>query len=125
MILIAANLLNYAIDAAAPRHRPARRRLERTLSDTAPVGLPWIVILAFVRITTHAGIMRRPLPPAIALAIVQSWLEQPCVETVTPGNTPPNEAGLTRYRLAFGARCALSPARRVSLTTSLNGLLDR
>jgi toxin-antitoxin system PIN domain toxin len=85
VILIDANLLIYAIDADAPRHRPARRWLERTLSDTAPVGLPWIVILAFVRITTRAGIMRRPLLPAVALAIVQSWLEQPCVETVAPG----------------------------------------
>ena len=26
------------------------------LSDAAPVGLPWIVILAFVQITTRAGI---------------------------------------------------------------------
>jgi toxin-antitoxin system PIN domain toxin len=55
------------------------------LSDPAPVGLPWIVILAFVRITTRAGIMRRPLSPAEALDYVDSWLQQPCVEIIAPG----------------------------------------
>ena len=85
MILIDANLLIYAIDADSPRHRPARRWLEDVLSGTAPLGLPWIVILAFVRITTRAGIMRNPLPPAAALGYVDSWLDQPCVEIVVPG----------------------------------------
>ena len=80
MILIDANLLIYAIDSDAPQHRAARRWLERTRSATAPV-----VILAFSRITTRAGIMRRPLTPAAALAFVDSWLEQPCVEAVAPG----------------------------------------
>ena len=55
------------------------------LSDPAPVGLPWIVIRAFVRITTRAGIMRRPLSPAEALDYVDSWLQQPCVEIIAPG----------------------------------------
>jgi toxin-antitoxin system PIN domain toxin len=85
VIVVDANLLIYAIDSASPRHRGARRWLERTLSGTIPVGLPWLVILAFVRITTRAGIMRRPLAPSDALAYVQSWLEQPCVETLAPG----------------------------------------
>jgi uncharacterized protein len=85
VILVDANLLLYAIDSDSPHHRQARPWLERTLSGTEPVGLPWIVILAFVRITTRHGIMRRPLPPADALAYVESWLEQPCVEIVSPG----------------------------------------
>ena len=85
MILIDANLLIYAIDSDAKLHQPARRWLERTLSGSAPVGLPWAVILAFIRITTRSGIMQRPLPPSDALAYVDSWLRQPCVEIVTPG----------------------------------------
>jgi toxin-antitoxin system PIN domain toxin len=43
------------------------------------------VILAFIRITTREGIMRRPLAPDAALAYVDAWLQQPCVETVAPG----------------------------------------
>ena len=68
MILVDANLLIYPIDSDSPQHDRARPWLERVLSDPAPVGLPWIVILAFVPITTRAGIMSRPLSPAEALA---------------------------------------------------------
>jgi uncharacterized protein len=85
VILIDANLLIYAIDSDSPWHRAARRWFEQALSSSEPVGLPWVVILAFIRITTRAGIMRRPLAPAAAVAYVQSWLEQPCVEAVAPG----------------------------------------
>lgn len=85
MILVDANLLIYAIDADAPQHKRARPWLEQVLSGVDPVGLPWIVILAFLRITTREGIMLRPLPLDAALAYVQSWLQQPCVEAVAPG----------------------------------------
>jgi toxin-antitoxin system PIN domain toxin len=85
VILLDANLLIYAVDADSPQHRRARPWLEGMLSGAAPVGLPWIVILAFIRITTREGIMRHPLLLADALAYVESWLQQPCVEVVAPG----------------------------------------
>jgi toxin-antitoxin system PIN domain toxin len=85
VILVDANLLIYALDSDSPHHARARPWLERTLSGTALVGLPWIVILAFIRLTTRSGIMRRPLPLPDALAYVDSWLGQPCVEAVAPG----------------------------------------
>ena len=85
MILIDANLLIYAIDADSPSHKKARRWLERTLSGTTRAGLPWIVILAFLRITTHGRIMRNPLSADSALAYVESWLEQPFLEPIGPG----------------------------------------
>jgi uncharacterized protein len=85
VIVVDANLLIYAIDSDSPHHARAHPWLERTLSGTVPVGLPWIVILAFVRLTTRPGILYRPLPLANAIAYVDSWLEQPSVEIVAPG----------------------------------------
>ena len=85
MILIDANLLIYAIDADSQSHQKARRWLEQTLSGTTRVGLAWIVILAFLRVTTHPRVMRNPLPADKALFYVDSWLEQPFVEPVGPG----------------------------------------
>ncbi|MCL4798020.1 MAG: type II toxin-antitoxin system VapC family toxin [Burkholderiales bacterium] len=85
MILLDANLLIYAVDADSPHHARARRWLEETLSGDTRVGLPWAVILAFLRITTRSGILRRPLPPDDAIAYVESWLGQPYVEAVAPG----------------------------------------
>jgi hypothetical protein len=85
VILIDANLLIYAIDADSHHHRKARRWLEEVLSGTARVGLPWIVLLAFLRITTREGILVRRLTSAAAIEYVDSWLAQPNVELVAPG----------------------------------------
>ncbi len=85
MILVDANVLIYAIDADSPHHSPARRWLEETLSGTTPVGLAWVVILAFLRITTRSGILRRPLSPERAMEYVDEWLAQPYVRAVAPG----------------------------------------
>jgi toxin-antitoxin system PIN domain toxin len=85
VILVDANVLIYAIDADSPHHDAARRWLEDALSGTTPVGLAWIVILAFLRITTRSGILKRPLPPERAMAFVDEWLAQPYVRAVSPG----------------------------------------
>lgn len=85
MILIDANLLIYAVDSDSVLHRRARRWLEDTLSGTVTVGLAWPVMLAFLRITTRSGILRRPLKPEAALAYVDSWLRQPYVSAIAPG----------------------------------------
>jgi hypothetical protein len=85
VILVDANLLIYAIDADSAHHARAKAWLEEALSGAEFVGLPWVVILAFLRITTRAGIMRNPLPPLAALAYVDSWFAQPNVRAVGPG----------------------------------------
>lgn len=85
MILVDANLLIYAVDSDSAHHKKARRWLEDVLSRATPVGLAWVVILAFLRITTRAGILRRPLAPEQALAFADSWLEQPYVRAIEPG----------------------------------------
>jgi uncharacterized protein len=85
VILVDANVLIYAIDADSHHQRPARRWLEQALSGTTPVGLAWIVILAFLRLTTRSGILRSPLAPERALAFVDEWLAQPYVRAVSPG----------------------------------------
>ena len=85
MILLDANLLIYAIDSTSPHHARARRWLEKTLSGDTAVGLPWAVVLAFLRITTRVGILERQLSVDQALAFVDEWLDQPYVELVAPG----------------------------------------
>ena len=84
MILVDANLLIYAIDSDSIHHQAARRWLEQTLSGDTRVGLAWVVILAFLRITTRGDIVARPLTPEQALAYVDSWLQQPFVRAISP-----------------------------------------
>lgn len=80
-----ANVLLYAVDATSPRHRPARRWLEEQLSGTETVGFAWVVLLAFLRLSTSPRIFRDPLGPEEALDLIDEWLAQPCATVVHPG----------------------------------------
>lgn len=85
MILVDANILIYAIDEDSPHHAAARPWLEGALSGTTRVGLAWVVVLAFLRITTRPGILRRPLTLNQAIDYLTEWFAQPNVEPVGPG----------------------------------------
>ena len=85
MILVDANLLVYAIDSDSPHHAAARRWLEGVLSSAQPVGLAWIVVLAFLRITTRPGVLVRALTLERALRYIDEWLAQPYVTALGPG----------------------------------------
>jgi len=85
VILVDANLLIYAVDRDSPHHAPARRWLEETLSGSESLGLPWTAALAFIRITTHPAVMRKPLSAESAIGYVDGWLSQPYVKAIGPG----------------------------------------
>ena len=85
MILLDANLLIYAVNADAPLNRKAKSWLESALSGQETVGFPWIVLLAFLRLTTRPGLFLHALPVDTALDLVASWLDQPSVTIVHPG----------------------------------------
>ena len=80
------NVLLYAVNADGPHHQAARAWLERLLSEDETVGLPWVVLLGFLRISTHPRVFATPLEPAQAIAVAESWLERPCVELLSPGS---------------------------------------
>lgn len=84
MIVVDLNILIYAVNADAPSHRQARRWWERTLSDGETVGLAWSVVLGFLRLTTNARVLPRPLTTEQAFAIIDDWFAQPSVQAVAP-----------------------------------------
>lgn len=79
------NLLLYAVNRDAPEHALARPWLESVFSADEPVGLPWVVILGFLRVSTSARVLTRPLRPEQALGVVDSWLSRPVVVALAPG----------------------------------------
>jgi uncharacterized protein len=84
--LVDANLLLYAADEEAPRHRSARAWLEVLLSGDEPVGFAWAVLLAFLRLSTNPRVFAHPLAPERAFDVLQAWLAQPCATVVHPGD---------------------------------------
>ncbi|MSV27955.1 MAG: type II toxin-antitoxin system VapC family toxin [Bryobacterales bacterium] len=85
MIILDANLLIYAVNQDAPLHRKAKLWLELVLSGRQTVGLPWNVLLAFLRLTTKPGLFQRPLSLEAALDLLARWLDEPTVVIVHPG----------------------------------------
>lgn len=85
MIVPDVNLLVHAYNAESPVHDRARTWFERVMSDPSPVGIPWVTALGFIRITTHPRVMTSPLSSASACGHVESWLAQPQVSVLHPG----------------------------------------
>jgi hypothetical protein len=72
--LIDLNVLLYAVNEDADHHRRVRAWWERAVEGGEVLGLPWVVLLGFLRIATRAAIFPRPLHPDVAMAKVQAWL---------------------------------------------------
>lgn len=85
MIIPDVNLLIYAHNRAAAWHERARVWWEDLVEREQPIGLPWAVMLGFVRLVTHPSVLVAPLAPLDALGRVRGWLEQPSVRLVEPG----------------------------------------
>lgn len=84
MKLLDANVLLNAVNADAPRHHVSRPWLERALSGPAPVAFAWVVLLAFIRISTRPGIFARPLSVVEASEYVEGWLGRPNAVVLAP-----------------------------------------
>src|SRR5215472_2101339 len=84
MIVFDVNLLIYAVNQDSPDHQKAKSWLEAAVSGTETVGLPWIVLLAFLRLTTRSGLFQKPLDVEAAFDLIDAWLQQPSVTVPEP-----------------------------------------
>jgi hypothetical protein len=85
VILVDANLLIYAVNRDLPQHDAARTWWEVTISGSESIGIPWVSLLAFLRVCTNRRVFDTPLPPDAAIRYVDEWLRQPPVKPVSPG----------------------------------------
>ena len=58
--------------------------LDASLSGGDTVGLAWVPLLAFVRLTTKHGLFPAPLRPSEAMGQVSEWLGAPGAVLVSP-----------------------------------------
>ncbi len=73
------NLLVYAFNASARAHPQALRWWEDLLNSDTFVGIPWIVLLGFLRLMTGRHVLVDPYTSAEALERAAQWFEQPNV----------------------------------------------
>jgi hypothetical protein len=82
MMVPDANVLIFAHDEASPHHGRAREWWESALCGADPVGLAWVVVLAFTRLLTHPQICENPLSIVQVRQIVGQWLARPHVRLI-------------------------------------------
>ncbi len=84
MKIVDANVPLYVVNSASEHHRPSRRWLDTELSGADTVGLAWVSLLAFVRLTTKVGLFPAPLTPEEATQQVNAWLSAPGAVLANP-----------------------------------------
>jgi uncharacterized protein len=99
MILPDVNVLLYSINSAAPQQALAQAALTQAWTEDS-LGLPWVVLLGFLRLSTRSGILPRPLHVEQALDVVHQWLDHPFTQVLHPGNN--HAAFLARLLVGAG-----------------------
>lgn len=84
MIAVDTNVLVYAIRPESPQYAAAHRTVTQLSDGSVPWGLPFQVIVEFLRVVTHPR-SRPPLPPAQAMWYVDGLVSSPSVRIIGPG----------------------------------------
>ena len=74
MILLDANILLYAHVSSFAQHQAAHDWLDQQFNGYDRVGLPWVSILAFLRLVTNPRVFEQPEPIGDAWRQVHAWL---------------------------------------------------
>lgn len=93
MKVVDANVLLYAVNADSRHHEAARGWLDNALGGNDTVGLTWIALLAFLRLSTKVGVFPNPLSVEDAVTQIDDWIAAPGAQIVHPG---PDHARLLR-----------------------------
>lgn len=101
MKLVDANVLLYAVNLDARHHAVSRAWLDGALSGDATVAFSWIALLAFVRLSTKAGLFPSPLSVESALDRVHAWTAAAPAVVVEP--TRDHAAVLRRLLSGIGS----------------------
>jgi toxin-antitoxin system PIN domain toxin len=84
LILIDANILVYSHVRAFAQHGAARDWLDQQLNGPTRVGLPWVSLVAFMRLVTNPRVFERPESMIDAWRQVRDWLACETVWTPEP-----------------------------------------
>ena len=84
MILPDINLLVHAHNSESPVHERARQWWDGALGGTEGIGLDWVCLLGFIRVSTHRAILVNPMTTEEVCSRIAEWLELPHVHIATP-----------------------------------------
>jgi uncharacterized protein len=84
LILIDANILIYAYSSSSPHHLLAKDWLEDAINQRLEIGLPWVVLLAFMRIMTSKLPFKITYSREEVIQVIDDLLTQSNVTVLEP-----------------------------------------
>ena len=93
MLVVDTNVLVYAADADSPHHDPCRTWLEQRRRQADAWYTTWAVVCEFLRVTTHARVMRNPWTAPAAWEFVAALLASPGLGMLVPTSRHADVAG--------------------------------
>ncbi|MDE3009469.1 MAG: PIN domain-containing protein [Pseudomonadota bacterium] len=84
MVIPDVNILLHAVNASSRQHPAARDWLETAIKSRDGVGLAWMSLLGFIRLSTRHAILPRPLDHQQALELVRNWVDHPNTRILHP-----------------------------------------
>ena len=84
MVVPDANVLLYAVNSASAHHEESLEWLERSLAGAEAVGFSWVVLLAFIRVSTNRSVLPEALDVDESTAQVLDWLSAPAAVQLEP-----------------------------------------
>ena len=83
MFVVDTNILVYAADHDSPYHRACDELLTKTRSQVSAWYLTWPILYEFLRITTHARVLRKPWKVSQSIQFVEALLRSPGLSLLT------------------------------------------
>ena len=95
------NVFLYSVNPLSPHHKEAALWLEAAFDGSTGVGLAWLALIGFIRLSTSASILPKPLSIADATGMVDEWLSHSRARLLNP--TERHSGILSRLLLVAGA----------------------
>ena len=68
------NVFLYSVNPLSPHHKEAAFWLESAFDGATGVGLAWLALIGFIRLSTSASILPKPLSIADSTGMVDEWM---------------------------------------------------
>ena len=94
------NVFLYSVNPMSPHHKQAAKWLGGAFDGATGVGLTWLALIGFIRLSTHHAMLPKPLSVADATGMVEDWLLHPRARLLHP--TERHSGILARLLLTMG-----------------------
>lgn len=82
MIIVDTNVVLNVTNRQAPHHERTYVWWQTALSGEEAIGLPWVVVTGFLRLSANSVVFPRPYTMAEACNRVQRWFAEPIIQQV-------------------------------------------